>query len=761
MKNEKRWTRGRLALALGVAGLIASGCNEDAGPETPEGPGGGGKADCTDGERCADAGGEVPLCEKGEDVGCLRHGQTPEEWDKNKPVFINEGWSDEIRQKWNHQDQGTKILPLSWILALEPVALLDGGPILADENVLAYGLFPDHDTRSNPYQLPVGFTAYGDFNLEGGVEDTSFGYTCAACHTQFMDIEIDGDTTRYQIAGGSGLQDFNAWNQDLVLALVETRNTIFRRGRFVERVQAVQEKIYGESLTEEQIETELDKFRVFGFLTEKLKVNKEFEPTTHGPGRLDALGRGFTTLHYDYLEDFVGENGFTEDDRESNLGGIDGMVGMPTVYDGPKWDWAEYGHSIRQSFARNTSEAVAVNSRTNLETLEGDINAEGLFFIEQQLRKLEAPTWPGKIDEDKRALGRALFWGENTDGAEQAEHVNCARCHAPREAYDGIEWKLNTVPLGVIGTDPNTLTNFAQREVTLPLPVWQTMFSERVISAIDALLGIQLDHEKPQRVPAGLALFGLVDALGIKLFDEQGWDWKGASDKCRDPSTWDDGGTCEATLGRLALYRLEIPRTEPRADDDRGALDPMLYLPMEGYDAADPRCDHLGVDERPACLEQLNWLAYRARPLNGMWPAGPFLHNNSVPDLCTLLGDPDQRPEEFYVGNVDFDETCLGFGWERGDTTLGFGGEPKMPDGETDSFEFDIAESGNDNGGHGFSDAYDPSMGPRDGIIGRALTQEEIEGLVEYVKSLPPLPPGPDGDSHLSDYADDRYDAYK
>ena len=192
------------------------------------------------------------------------------------------------------------------ILALEPFAILDGGPILADENLLAYGMLPDHDTASNPYQLPVGFTVYGDFDLEGGVEDTTFGYTCAACHTQLLSIEEDGALVDYQIAGGSGMQDFGEWNKDLVVALVETRNTVFRRGRFVERVQAFQEAIYGEALTEERIETALDKYSYFGFLKEKADISDEFEGTRHGPGRLDALGRGFTTLHYDYLKDFVG-----------------------------------------------------------------------------------------------------------------------------------------------------------------------------------------------------------------------------------------------------------------------------------------------------------------------------------------------------------------------------------------------------------------------------------------------------------------------
>lgn len=761
MKLERSEHRiGGLHAMVAAAALLA-GCGGDTGrSEAPqEGPDGG-KADCTDSDRCAEGGGLVPLCEGDETVGCLRHGITAQQWVATAPEMVNPGWSAEERQRWNHQDQGTKILPLSWILALEPLGILDGGPLLADDNLLAYGMLPDHDTSSNPYQLPVGFTAYGDFDLEGGVEDTMFGYTCAACHTQLLSMEEDGELQDYQIAGGSGMQDFGDWNKDMVVALVATRDTHFRRGRFIERVRGFQDAIYGESLTEEQIAAALDKYSYFGFLKEKSDISKEYEATRHGPGRLDALGRGFTTLHYDYLKDFVGQGGFSQDDLESNLGPIDGMVGMPTVYDGPKWDWAEYGHSIRQSFARNTSEAVAVNSGTALDTLEGDINTQGLFFIEQRLRTLQGPTFPGEIDEEQRRMGQALFWGDALEGVENPQEVNCARCHAPRENYDGREWMLNTVALGVIGTDPNTLTNFATREVTLPQPVWETMMTPRVVGALNAFLGLNLDADRRERVLAGLALFGLVDALGIQLFGEQGWDWTSVSDRCRDPSTWDDGADCEATLGRLPLYRVDIPRTASRDDDDRGPLDPMKYLPAEGFDGADPRCDDVPATERQSCLENLNWLAYRARPLNGMWAAPPFLHNNSVPNLCLLLGDPDDRPETFYAGNIEFDEECLGYPYEKnGALGLGLvGGIPQMPDGRTDSVLFDTREPGNSNAGHEFSAQYDPEVGPRDGVIGRALTSEEIRAIAEYVKSLPPLPPGPDGESYVEDYANGRYD---
>jgi hypothetical protein len=54
-------------------------------------------------------------------------------------------------------------------------------------------------------------------------------------------------------------------------------------------------------------------------------------------------------------------------------------------------------------------------------------------------------------------------------------------------------------------------------------------------------------------------------------------------------------------------------------------------------------------------------LAYRARPLNGIWAMAPYLHNGSVPSLYDLLLPPDQRPKTFYVGSWEFDPEIVGY----------------------------------------------------------------------------------------------------
>jgi len=99
-------------------------------------------------------------------------------------------------------------------------------------------------------------------------------------------------------------------------------------------------------------------------------------------------------------------------------------------------------------------------------------------------------------------------------------------------------------------------------------------------------------------------------------------------------------------------------------------------------------------------------LAYRARPLNGIWAMAPYLHNGSVPSLYDLLLPPDQRPKKFYVGNWEFNPEIVGY---------------EMKNQSPDAFEYDTAKRGNSNAGHAY---------------GTDLNEEDRKALVEYLKTL-------------------------
>ena len=108
-------------------------------------------------------------------------------------------------------------------------------------------------------------------------------------------------------------------------------------------------------------------------------------------------------------------------------------------------------------------------------------------------------------------------------------------------------------------------------------------------------------------------------------------------------------------------------------------------------------------------------LAYKARPLHGIWATAPFLHNGSVPTLYALLSPLKERPQRFNLGNREFDPVDVGY------VTTPIAGD----------FTLDTTIRGNFNIGHVFDD------GPKgNGIIGPKLSPADRRALVEFLKTL-------------------------
>jgi hypothetical protein len=105
-----------------------------------------------------------------------------------------------------------------------------------------------------------------------------------------------------------------------------------------------------------------------------------------------------------------------------------------------------------------------------------------------------------------------------------------------------------------------------------------------------------------------------------------------------------------------------------------------------------------------ACLEVLAEAQYRARPLNGIWATGPYLHNGSVMSLKDLLEPVHQRQVEFRVGDSEFMPDVVGFA------------EPSEG-----GFVVDTRLRGNSNSGHTY---------------GTELQGAEKTALLEFLKSL-------------------------
>jgi len=104
-------------------------------------------------------------------------------------------------------------------------------------------------------------------------------------------------------------------------------------------------------------------------------------------------------------------------------------------------------------------------------------------------------------------------------------------------------------------------------------------------------------------------------------------------------------------------------------------------------------------------------LAYKARPLNGIWATAPYLHNGSVPNLYELLLPARQRSKEFYIGTLEYDPEKVGYVNQQSEN----------------AFVFDTSLKGNSNAGHEYG---------RGEYGNEPFTEDEVHALLEYMKTL-------------------------
>jgi hypothetical protein len=132
-------------------------------------------------------------------------------------------------------------------------------------------------------------------------------------------------------------------------------------------------------------------------------------------------------------------------------------------------------------------------------------------------------------------------------------------------------------------------------------------------------------------------------------------------------------------------------------------------------------------------------LAYKVRPLNGIWATPPYLHNGSVPNVYALLSPVNERPTAFYLGRREYDPVCMGYQMTANAAPADkldlrcLGGKGGANEGEFQGgFKLDTSIRGNRNTGHEFNNLPAGTQG----VIGRLLQPDERRALVEFLKTL-------------------------
>ncbi|MEP3889368.1 MAG: di-heme-cytochrome C peroxidase [Hellea sp.] len=367
------------------------------------------------------------------------------------------------------------------------------------------------------------------------------------------------------------------------------------------------------------------------------------------------------------------------------------------------FDWVQYDGSIMQPLIRNSGEALGVKAVLNTSAPEdqrfaSSINMNNLTAIEKwiggtnpvqngnKFNGLSAPKWPAALPDINSNLakqGEALY------------NTNCSGCHLPsvtsEEFWSDKYWKpiehysaegelqtteesylnLKIIPVDFIGTDPRQSKVLTERRV------------DTTGLGLNTQVCTVVEFES-----------GGVKRKGLKYVD------------LKDSPNAFFGFSLGAIVDQTNERWFEQNYTSPETQ----------FL-MKG-------------DGRPNCL--LPGQGYKARPLNGVWATAPFLHNGSVATIYDLLTPASDRPKFVELGTTQFDPKKLGVVQSQWVSKFKPKTSPKLTKDYSPKgyFILDSRQEGNWNTGHSFEN--DRS---KEGVIGRAFSEEEKWALIEYLKT--------------------------
>jgi hypothetical protein len=349
----------------------------------------------------------------------------------------------------------------------------------------------------------------------------------------------------------------------------------------------------------------------------------------------------------------IGNTVFALDTRKlENYVGTSAPVHYPRIWNTSWYDWVQYNASIEQPMVRNAGEALGVSAKINLTNPK-----QGLFASEVEVKTLfeMEQMLAGKQPDADRGFNGLNSPKWPTDILPPIDDALAAKgAVLYKEICQGCH------------LPPVTSKEFWDSESWLP----PNAAGERYLHV--ALKDIKrIGTDAAQAEDMLKRKVSVPESLGIKS----------------DGFGFALGELVEKTLNQW--YDTQMP---PVPD--------ALRQEMDGYRKN-------GI-QAP--------LAYKVRPLNGIWATPPYLHNGSVPNLYLLLSPVAERPTKFYLGHREYDPVNVGY---------------RYNDELAGGFEFDTTIRGNHNTGHEFNDDR-----TRSGVIGRGLSPDERRALVEYLKQL-------------------------
>lgn len=590
-------------------------------------------------------------------------------------IKIDQGWTRADTAFWHSASQGSRLLPLDWLRALEQPD--SEKPFLAPDYLATFNYIPGEGAAPD---LPMGIAI--DAQDDSGLSFTKLrwkgiqsdrepwaGPTCSLCHSNVMTY----NGMRIPIEGAPTLADFQSFLNALDSTLVRTRDDDQKFARFAAKVLA------GGDVNADKDMLHAALNQLVGWQQTAAAAN--YTPLRYGFGRLDAIG-----YTYNKLAMIMRAPGQVYHPS-------DAPVSYPYMWNVPQlsavqWDTvAPNGPRIGDldigALARNTGESIAVFSDVKidlyLEALanhgyKSSVQFGNLEKLEKLIEHLSPPAWPAQfppIDETKRSAGQKIY------------AARCQGCHQHLDRNDLTTHVTVTTTLLLgperIGTDPwmacNAYAHTAHTGYMAGTP--KGYFAVAPFQKIQVL-----GPDAPLLDMFATAVVGAIT---------------GGFSKDRELIT---GPIAQATFDRK------------RAAAPTSNFKPDLKNLVPELDPA--TIDKSKADQLTRCMTDQNpLLGYKRGPLAGVWATAPYLHNGSVPTLYDLLLPPGERPKTFYTGTREFDPVKVGY---------------KTEQSAENRFLFRTADDqgqiiqGNANTGHDYDNA--------------SLSPADRDALIEYLKGL-------------------------
>lgn len=607
-----------------------------------------------------------------------RHIQLPA-YQEAEVIFSDQNWSDDERQWFYHETQGgafEMVVPFAWFVALEqprlPLFVLGDVPLLTETNYISrFGFLPNSRRAFDPENVDIEWAL---------AHDKSF-------------VDDDSVNNPYSLPVGFARDTEYRWPTDAE----EPLDVV---GFTCAACHTAQVNYNGKSVRIDggPALTNLTKFELAVgasvFLTTYLPTRFDrFANTVLGEGHSDedradlklklkdflslaAVAKKYGKENYTQTVDGFGrldalgriENFvFAEEVDSQNWRVGNAPVNYPPIWDTPWFDWVQYNGSIKQPMIRNAGEAMGVFARVNVtdvldstKLFSSTVRVDNLHEIESLIRG-EAPGDGLRSPRWPDVLG-PIDTALANRGADLYK-THCSSCHhgAP----------VNGSPFDspeAKWTEEDSITGLRYLDLALVNiyevgtdPLTATNFAQRTVN---------------------------LGSLGEIFRDSLG------------------SGGGGLTTGSVALPFL-VSQTIEKAYSDLG-LDDSTKFVWAGMRPNEVRAP----------------LAYKARPLNGVWATAPYLHNGSVPTLFQMVSPASERDKVFYLGNREFDPEEVGYKREK----------------VRGAFRLDTRIDGNRNTGHSFDGDFDPQTVDwdtvRSGTIGPRLEEPDRWAIVEFLKTL-------------------------